>query len=234
MGDHNFLTHSYTPCPTHTLHSGCWAWAPTPPQREPKTHLSSFTALSRFFGLKSKRDRQRQGKRGSGSQASYSLALDPRPTWLYSRKPGPCCGVPPHLAPPKPCLCELRSGAWLAPAFTLAVFFQGHLSQLTAWVPDHEDLCSGEQGERPSERGERDAPWPGEMRIPCPPARALAATLSVPRTPASSQAHSTCPIPAFGLGAAQWAHTPGRRQGSSRHSAAPSHSWAPVAWPQCP
>lgn len=27
-------------------------------------------------------------------------------------------------------------------AFTLAVFFQGHLPQLTAWVPDHQDLHS--------------------------------------------------------------------------------------------
>lgn len=27
-------------------------------------------------------------------------------------------------------------------AFTLAVFFQGHFPQLTAWIPDHEDLHS--------------------------------------------------------------------------------------------
>lgn len=24
------------PDPIHTLHSGCWAWTPTPPQQEPK------------------------------------------------------------------------------------------------------------------------------------------------------------------------------------------------------
>jgi hypothetical protein len=57
-----------------------------------------------------------------------------------------------HAWYPHPML-HFVTWTWLAPAFTLAVFFQGHLPQLTARVLDHEDLCSGERG--------RDSEWWG-------------------------------------------------------------------------
>lgn len=131
-------------------HVTSWVWGlgsnPTS-ARAHETHLSGFTALSLFFGLKSERDRQGRG-RGRESEEPSILLLPQIPglTQFQSWKPGLHCGVPPCPAAPKPGLWELRSGARLAPAFTLAVFFQGHLAQLTARVTDHEYLYSRDRG----------------------------------------------------------------------------------------
>lgn len=253
------LPDTLTPLPTHTFHPGCWAWAPHP-VRAQETHLSGFRALSLFFGLKSKRDRQRRGG-GRGSEKPSLLLFYPRSQAYPGRSPGNL--VPTveyhhvhHHTPPNPGNpgSELRRGAWLAPAFTLAVFFQGHLTQLTARVTDHEDLCSRDGGEdrvRDNEKErerqgkgllhglERRAHPPAAVLAIAPPPTNLAphhrhATTPSTRLPTPAGHTTLAPAPAFGLGAAQWARTPGHRQGSSRRSAARSHSWAPVAWPRCP
>lgn len=137
------------PCP----HVTSWALGlgsiPTSTAAQ-ETHLSGFTALSFFFGLKerpaeTRRRRIRKAKHPTLLPRSQAYPGPSRGTW------SPLRGTT-MPSTPQPGLCELRSGAWLAPAFTLAVFFQGHLPQLTARVPDHEDLCSGEQGERQRQR----------------------------------------------------------------------------------
>lgn len=80
------LPDTLTPLPTHTFHPGCWAWAPHP-VRAQETHLSGFRALSLFFGLKSKRDRQRRGG-GRGSEKPSLLLFYPRSQAYPGRSPG--------------------------------------------------------------------------------------------------------------------------------------------------
>lgn len=233
-GDHSFLTRSCTPGHPRVIF---WVLGlgsyPTSAgaQRDSPVWLHS-TLLS--FWSEKRRDKEEQGQK---IHASCSLAQDPRSTLgstLRNLVP-PRCATTPHT--PMPGLCKLRSWAWLAPAFTLAVFLQGHLPQLTAWVPDHEDLCSEEwETQQGGElRGLEGRAQPGPGPSPQPPGLQSLGWLS-------SQSTSVPPnllappalVPAFGLGAARWARTPGRRQGSSHRSAAQSHSWAPVVWPQYP
>lgn len=78
-GRGSHLTHSYSPTPPTGYILGTGLVSNPTSAGGQETHLSGFTALSFFFGLKSKTDRDKE-EENQESPASYSVAPDPRPT----------------------------------------------------------------------------------------------------------------------------------------------------------
>lgn len=108
-GRGSHLTHSYSPTPPTGYILGTGLVSNPTSAGGQETHLSGFTALSFFFGLKSKTDRDKE-EENQESPASYSVAPDPRPTPAPPSKSWSPLRCP--TTPSTPKAWSLRAQTW--------------------------------------------------------------------------------------------------------------------------